>query len=180
MRIFNQLLATLISLGLIAGSALGIVYLVGILTGTPALTQLVNGWFQSIAGLNTGQVQAILLGSFLVFIILLVLELIPWRAQFIAVRDDSAGRTQLFRTDIERYLAQRLSREKSITPESMEVVVHGDTFEVAAGVAISLDMDTQEVQARTEQNVRSNLKSIGLDEGLGGVETRVSRHKRVA
>lgn len=180
MRIFNQVLVTLISLALIAGSALGIVYLVGFLTGTPALTQMVNGWFQSIAELNTGQVQAILLGSFLVFIVLLVLELIPWRARFIKVRDDSVGRTQLFRADMERYLAQRLLKEKTITPEGVEVIVHGDTFEVAAGVAIPLDMDRQEVQSRVEQNVRSNLESIGLEEGLERVETRVTRHKRVA
>lgn len=180
MRVFNQLLVTLISLGLIAGSALGIVYMVGFLTGTQALTQLVDDWFQSIAGLNTGQVQAILLGVFVLSLVLLVMELIPWRAQFIAVRDDSAGRTQLARADMERYLTQRLSKETVITPERVEVIVRDDRFEVAAGVVAPSDVDRREIQSRVEENIRSNLESIGLDEDLEGVEARVSRYKRVA
>lgn len=177
---FNRVLATLIALALIVGAAIGIVFLIGLIVGAPALTALVAGWFQTIAGLGTGEVQAILLGIFILSLVLLVLEVRPWRSPFIYVRDDSAGRTQVFRSDIERYLAQRLSGERAITPQSLDVVVRGNRFDVETGVAVPTDADREAVRSRVERNIIDNLRSIGLEEDLERLNIAVSRSKRVA
>ncbi|MBE0448087.1 MAG: hypothetical protein IBX64_08325 [Actinobacteria bacterium] len=180
MRVFNRALATIIAVVLIAGSAIGILYLIGLLTGTPALTQFVQGWFQAIAQLGIGGIQAILLGILLVSLLLFVLEVRPWRAQFITIRDDDTGRTQVRRADIERYLMQRLSRERAITTDSVDVIVYGDRFDVATSVSASTGADRHQVRDRVEADIKSNLESIGLDKELERMGTRVQRVKRAA
>jgi len=180
MRIFNRVLATIIAIGLIAGSAIGIMYLIGLLTGTPALTQLVQGWVQAVAQLGTGEVQAILLGVLVVSVVLLVLEIRPWRAQFITIRDDENGRTQVRRADVERYLIDRLSKERAIATESLDVIVHDDRFDVATDVSSSTEADRREVRDQIEGDIRNSLASIGLDKELEHIDTRVQRVKRAA
>lgn len=180
MRTFNRVLATLISLVLIVASAMGIVYLVGLLSRNAQLTGLVSGIARSITRLNTGQVQATLIGIFLIALVLLILEIRPFKARFITIRDDESGKTQVFRPDVERFLMQRLARERGVTVENVQTLAHGNKFDVATGVAVSADADRQAVRSQVENGVKSNLASIGLDEDLEYISTRVARVKRVA
>jgi len=161
MRIFNRVLATTISIAFIVASAMGIVYLIGLLSRNAQLTGLVSG-------------------IFLVSLVLLILEIRPFRARFITIREDEAGKTRVFRSDVERFLVQRLARGKGITPESVDVVVHGNRFDVATGIEVSTDADRQAVRSQVEYDVKANLASIGLDDDLEHISIRVARVKRVA
>ncbi|MHB8842528.1 MAG: Asp23/Gls24 family envelope stress response protein [Candidatus Aquicultor sp.] len=180
MRTFNRVLATIISIALIVASAMGIVYLIGLLAGNTQLTGFVSGIIGSITRLDTGQIQATLIGIFLISLVLLILEIRPFRDPFITVRDDEAGKTRVFRSDVERFLQQRLARERGITPENVDVLVHGEKFDVAAEVAVSTDADRQAVRSQVEYDVKDNLATIGLDDELDHISTRVARVKRVA
>lgn len=180
MRLFNRVLATIMSLVLIIGSAIGIIYLIGLLARTPALTRLARGIVGSLTRMSTSQVQGTLIGIFLVSLVILVFEIRPWRARFVTLRDDEKGKTQIFRPDIERYLARRIAQKKTITPEALDVVVHGNRFDVATNVAVSIMADRQAVRSQVEYDIKNNLKMIGLDEDLEYISTRVSRTKRVA
>ena len=161
MRIFNRVLATIISIAFIVASAMGIVYLIGLLSRNAQLTGLVSG-------------------IFLVSLVLLILEIRPFRARFITIREDEAGKTRVFRSDVERFLVQRLARGKGITPESVDVVVHGNRFDIATGIEVSTDADRQAVRSQVEYDVKTNLASIGLDDDLEHISIRVARVKRVA
>lgn len=161
MRIFNRVLATTISIAFIVASAMGIVYLIGLLSRNAQLTGLVSG-------------------IFLVSLVLLILEIRPFRARFITIREDEAGKTRVFGSDVERFLVQRLARGKGITPESVDVVVHGNRFDIATGIEVSTDADRQAVRSQVEYDVKTNLASIGLDDDLEHISIRVARVKRVA
>jgi len=161
MRIFNRVLATIISIAFIVASAMGIVYLIGLLSRNAQLTGLVSG-------------------IFLVSLVLLILEIRPFRARFITIREDEAGKTRVFGSDVERFLVQRLARGKGITPESVDVVVHGNRFDIATGIEVSTDADRQAVRSQVEYDVKTNLASIGLDDDLEHISIRVARVKRVA
>ncbi|HZD60506.1 MAG TPA: hypothetical protein VE439_08665 [Anaerolineae bacterium] len=180
MRVFNNVLATIVALALIAGSAIGILYLIGLLANAPALTQLVQGWFRAIGRLSLGEIQAILLGILVVFLALFISEVRPWRAQFITIRDDEKGRTEIRRADVERYLTQRLSRERAISTESLDLIVYDGKFDVTTGVSVSTEADRNKVRNQVESNVKSNLAAIGLDKELEHIDTRVQRTKRAA
>jgi len=180
MRIFNRVLATIISIAFIVASAMGIVYLIGLLSRNAQLTGLVSGIFRSLTRLNAGQIQATLIGIFLVSLVLLILEIRPFRARFITIREDEAGKTRVFGSDVERFLVQRLARGKGITPESVDVVVHGNRFDIATGIEVSTDADRQAVRSQVEYDVKANLASIGLDDDLEHISIRVARVKRVA
>jgi len=177
---FNRALATIISLALIIGSAIGIVYLIGFLTGLTALTQLGDSIAQSFAELSTGEIQAILIATFIIAVILLVLEIRPFRARFVTVRDDNLGETRVFRSDIEQFLFQRVSKERNTYPERVDVIAHGRRFDVATGVEVSTDADRQAIRSQVEYDIRTNLASIGLEDDLERISTRVSRVRRVA
>jgi len=178
--VFNRALATIISLALIIGSAIGIIYLLGLLIGLPALTQLGNSIAQSFAELNTAEIQAILIATFIVAVVLLVLEVRPFRARFVTIRDDNRGQTQILRSDVEQFLLQRVSREKAIFPERVDVIARGPRFDVATGVEVSTDADRQAVRSQVEYDIRTNLASMGLEDDLERISTRISRVRRVA
>ncbi len=180
MRLFNRVLATIISLAFIVGSAVGILYLVGLLAHIPALTRLVRGIINSLMRMSPFQVQGTLIGIFLVFLVILVFEIRPWKARFVTLRDDERGRTQVFRSDVERYLARRISQKGTVTPETLNIVAHGNRFEVKTDVAASIAADRQAVRSQVEYDIKQNLKTIGLDENLEYISTRVSQTKRVA
>lgn len=183
MRIFNRALATIFSIALILGSAIAIVYLIGRLLNSGSLTGLVDGWSRSLAALDPGQVQALLLGIFAISLILFILEVRPWRQPFINIRDDESGTTQVARADVERYLMQRLSKDMqrtAITPERVDLQVRGGKFAVATGLAIPSRADRQAVLSLVESDIKGNLSSIGLDEDLERVSAKISRVKEVA
>lgn len=183
MKVFNQVLATLLSIVLIAGSAIGIVYLIGLIAQSPQLTQFAQGIQQSLSQLSAGEIQAVLIGIFAVSLVLFVLEVRPWRPRYVTIRDEATGATRVSRTDIERYLMQRLTKDmqkEAITPESLDLQVHGDRFDVAAGLAIPSIADRQAVREHVEADIKDNLSSIGMEEDLDRISARVSRVKRVA
>lgn len=180
MIIFNRALATIISLALIVGSAIGIIYLLGFLTGLPALTQLGSLIAQSFAELSTAEIQTILIVTFIAAAILLVLEIRPWRARFVTVRDDALGQTQILRSDVEQFLLQRVSKERNVYPERVDVIAHGRRFDVATGVEVSTGADRQAIRSQVEYDIRTNLASIGLEDDLERISTRISRVRRVA
>lgn len=180
MRLFNRVLATIISLFLIIGSAVGIIYLVGILTGVTAFRQLGRSIIDSLAGLSVGQIQGIVAIVFLLSLLLFILEVRPWRARFITVRDDERGTTQVFRSDLESYLAQRIAQKRTISPERLDIIAHGNRFVVVTDIAASSSADPKSVQKQVEQDIRRDLETIGLDEDLEQISTRISRVKRVA
>jgi len=180
MRLLNSVLATIFALVLIAASALGIVYLVGAVTGAPGMTELVDRWLQSLGALTTGQALALLVGIALVSLVLFVLEVRPWRPRYIVAAESERGRTYIQRSDIERYLMQRLSREKTLSPENIGLNVHGDRFDVTADVSVSTTADVTAIREQVERNIKGNLTAIGLDDDLERIETRVQRTKRAA
>ncbi|MCL6472282.1 MAG: hypothetical protein K6T91_05655 [Firmicutes bacterium] len=180
MRLFNRVLATIVSLFLIIGSAVGIIYLVGILTGVTAFSQLGRSIIDSLARLSAGQIQGIVAIVFVLSLMLFILEVRPWRARFITVRDDERGKTQVFRSDLETYLVQRIAQKKTISPEHLDIITHGNRFVVVTDVAASSTADPQAVQKQVEQDIRRDLETIGLDEDLEQISTRISRVKRVA
>lgn len=180
MRLFNRVLATIISLSFIVGSAIGILYLIGLLANLPALTQLVGGIAGSLTRMSTSQIQGTLIGILFLSLVILVFEVRPWRDRFVTVRDDKQGRTQVFKSDIERYLAQRIAQKGTITPEALDIITHGNRFDVTTNVAASTTADRQAVRSQVEYDIKQNLETIGLDDDLEYISTRISRTKRVA
>jgi len=180
MRLFNRLLATIISLALIFGSAIGTLYLIGVLARLPSLTSPIRRLFTPLLALSASQIGALLLAVSLLALVLLILEIRPFRARFVLVRDDSQGMTQISRPDIERCLSQRLSKLRAITSEGVDILVHGKQFDVSANIAVSSQADLSQVRAQVEENIKANLESIGVGKGLRQISTRISRFKRAA
>lgn len=180
MRVFNSVLATIIALTLIGASALGIVYLAGVLMGAPEMRALVDSALLLLGELGVVQVRALLLGIALVSLVLLVVEVRPWRPRFIVMAESEKGRTYIQRSDVERYLIQRLAGEKALSPERLGLKVSGAKFDVAAAVSVSTLADVAAVREQVERNIKGNLAAIGLNEDLARVDTRVQRIKRAA
>lgn len=180
MRIINSVLAIIFALILIGASAVGIVYLVGSLTGAPNMTTLADSALLSLSELEAVQDQALLLGIALLSLALFVLEVRPWRPRFFVAAESEKGRTYIQRSDIERYLIQRLSSEKALSPERLGLKVNGAKFDIAAAVSVSTLADVAAVREQVEGNIKGNLAAIGLNKDLVRVNTRVQRIKRVA
>ncbi|HEY3374972.1 MAG TPA: hypothetical protein VGK02_07930 [Candidatus Aquicultor sp.] len=183
MRIFNRVLATIISIALMLGSAVGILYLIGRLIGVPALISPVTSLERSLLSLSPGAVQALLLGIFLVSLVLFVLEVRPFRAPYVVIRESDMGSTVVPRRDVERFLLDRLTKDmhkEAITPTDVELQVHGEAFDVATELEVPSIADRQAVRAEIENDIKTNLSSLGLDDELEQVRARISRIKRVA
>lgn len=180
MRLLNSVLATIFAVALIAASALGIIYLLGVLTGAQGMTGFIDSWRQSLAALTTGETLAILIGIALVSLVLFILEVRPWRPRYITASESERGRTYIQRSDVESYLMQRLSRERALSPENVGLNVHGGRFDVMADVSVSTTADTASVREQVERNIKGNLTTIGLDDDVERVQTRVQRTKRAA
>jgi hypothetical protein len=182
MRIFNRVLATILSLLLIAGTLTGIIYLVGLVAGSNTIMRPIAGAFSFLAGISTGQLTAALVGVFIISMVLFILEVKPSRIKLITVSEGDFGTTKVFKSDIESYLADHLARERrTITPRRMDVVVLDDyRFNVQTDVAVSTTADREEVKEQVRDTIRNDLAVIGLDRELERVDSQVEKVKRVA
>ncbi|HCG99429.1 MAG TPA: hypothetical protein DE036_06465, partial [Actinobacteria bacterium] len=150
MRVINSVLATIFALALIGTSAVGIVYLVGVLTGISDLTALVESVLLSLRGLGVVQMRALLLGIALASLVLFVLEVRPWRPRLIVTAESEKGRTYIQRSDIEKYLIQRLAGERALSPDRLGLKVNGAKFDIAAAVSVSTLADVAAVRKQVE------------------------------
>ncbi len=180
MRVFNRVLAALLSLTLIVLALVGIIYLVARLVGSVQTQLEIERLYFSLVVLPTSTVTAILAGIFLVSLVLLILELRPQPSPFIQLRAGAEGSTNLAKRDLENVINRNLGQYRDIAPLGVQLAPIENKFRVRTVVRVPEWANQSGIRERVRRTIKERIDRLGLQSDFEGTELKVVTQRRPA